>query len=166
MPLGRIKKTHPRGTVTLVEFIPTPDSPYTGIFQGCKHAVMRISEFALTTPEVPKTAPGHAIKFLRDGMRSANWFTMFAFDGQPSFNFFKNRWTNILQEPDNECVRATIAKKLAEVTDHIGAMSLMELSQFDQYGNPVYDNHWPFMIEVEPYDVYGWTDAYQNDFHE
>ena len=22
------------------------------------------------------------------------------------------------------------------------------------------------MIDVEPYDVYGWTDAYQNDFHE
>lgn len=22
------------------------------------------------------------------------------------------------------------------------------------------------MIDVEPYDVYGWTDSYQNDFHE
>lgn len=32
MPIGRIKKTHPRGTTTLVEFIPTYDTPYTGIF--------------------------------------------------------------------------------------------------------------------------------------
>ena len=166
MPIGRIKKTHPRGTTTLVEFIPTHDTPYTGIFEGCKHAVMRISEFAQTTPEVAKTSPGHAVEFLRDGMSSANWFAMFAFDGQPSFNFFKNRWTNILQEPSNECARDTIGKKQASVSDHIGALSVMELAEFDQYGNKVEYPHWPFMLEMEPYDVYGWTDAYQNDFHE
>jgi len=166
MPNGRIKKTHPVGTTTLMEFIPTHDTPYTGIFQGCKHAVMRISEFALTTPEMPKTAPGHGMKFLRDGMASANWFAMFAFDGQPSFNFFRNRWTNILKEMDNECARETIGKHLNEVTDFTGAMSLMELSQFDQYGNEIIDHHWPFQIDVEPYDVYGWTDKYQNDFTE
>jgi len=81
MPLERHKVVHSRGVVTLVEFIPTYDTPYTGIFKGCKHAVMRISEDVQTTPEVPKTSPGHAIKFLRDGMASANWLAMFAFDG-------------------------------------------------------------------------------------
>lgn len=166
MPEGRIKKTHPRGTCTLVEFIPTHDTPYTGIFRGCKHAVMRISEFSQTTPETPKTAPGHGVKFLRDGMASANWFAMFAFDGQPSFNFFKNRWSNILKEMDNDCARESIGKHLAEVTDHTGAMSVMELAEFDQFGNKEEKPHWPFMIDVEPYDVYGWTDKYQNDFHE
>ena len=166
MPTGRIKRTHPVGTTTLMEFIPAPDTPYTGIFKGAKHAVMRISEFALTTPEMPKTAPGHGMKFLRDGMASANWFCMFAFDGQPSFNFFRNRWTNILKEMDNECARETIGKHLAEVTDFTGAMSVMELAEFDQYGNKEYEPHWPFMIEVEPYDVYGWTDKFQNDFLE
>ena len=59
---------------------------------------MRISEFSETEPAMPNTAPGHGMKFLRDGMASANWFAMFAFDGQTSFNFFKNRWTNILRE--------------------------------------------------------------------
>lgn len=43
-------------------------------------------------------------------------------------------------------------------------MSVMELSQFDQWGNEVQNFHWPIQIEVEPYDVYGWTDDYQNDF--
>jgi len=166
MPQNRIKRTHPRGVCTLLEFIPTVDTPYTGIFRGCKHAVHRISEFSLTTPETPKTAPGHAVKFLRDGMASANWFAMFAFDGQPSFNFFKNRWTNILREMDNDCARETIGKHLAEVSDHTGAMSVMELAEFDQYGRKEEHPNWPFMIEVEPYDVYGWTDAYQNDFHQ
>ena len=166
MPEGRIKRTHPRGVTTLMEFIPTYDTPYTGIFRGCKHAVMRISEFSLTTPETPKTAPGHGVKFLRDGMASANWFTMFAFDGQPSFNFFKNRWTNILREPDNDCARETVGKHMNGVTDHIGAMSVMELAEFDQYGTKEEYPNWPFQIDVEPYDVYGWTDKFQNDFHE
>jgi len=164
MPADRIKRTHPVGTTTLMEFIAKDDTPYTGIFKGCKHAVMRISEFATTAPEMPHTTPGHGMKFLRDGMASANWFMMFAFDGQTSFNFFKNRWTNILREMENECARESIGKHLAEVTDFPGGMSVMELAQFDQYGVEIKDFHWPFQIEVEPYDVYGWTDEYQNDF--
>ena len=166
MPTGRIKRTHPRGVSGLLEFIPTYDTPYTGVFRGCKHVVQRISEFSQTTPETPKTAPGHGVKFLRDGMASANWFAMFAFDGQPSFNFFRNRWTNILREMDNDCARETIGKHLAEVTDFTGSMSVMELAEFDQFGNKEEYPHWPFQIDVEPYDVYGWTDKYQNDFDE
>lgn len=166
MPEGRIKRTHPRGVTTKVEFIATPDSPYTGCFRGFTHGIMRISEFSQTTPETPKTAPGHAVKCLRDGMASGNWFAMFAFDGQPSFNFFKNRWTNILREMDNDCARETIGKHLAEVSDHTGAMSVMELAEFDQFGQKEYQPNWPFQIDIEPYDVYGWTDAYQNDFQD
>ena len=166
MPVGRIKRTHPVGTTTLMEFVAEKSSPYTGIFQGAKYAVMRISEFATTDPAMPHTTPGHAVKFLRDGMASANWFAMFAFDGQDSFNFFKNRWSNILVEMENECARETIGKHLAEVTDFTGSMSVMELSQFDQFGKEIYDHHWPFQIEVEPYDVYGWTDEFQNDFRD
>ena len=81
MPIGRIKRTHPVGTHTLMEFVAEKSSPYTGIFQGAKYCVMRISEFAETTPDMAHTTPGHAVKFLRDGMASANWFAMFAFDG-------------------------------------------------------------------------------------
>ena len=166
MPIGRVKRTHPRGVTTMMEFIAASGTPYTGIFRGCKHAVMRISEFAMTAKEQPKTAPGHAVKFLRDGMASANWFAMFAFDGQDSFNFFKNRWTNILREMDNQCAKETIGKHLAEVSDFTGAMSVMELAEYDQFGNQEEKPHWPFQIDVEPYDVYGWTDQYQNDFQD
>jgi len=127
---------------------------------------MRTSDTTKTNPANPKTAPGHAVKCLRDGMSSGNWFAMFAFDGQPSFNFYKNRWTNILREMKNECARESIGKHSAIVTDHIGATSVMELSQFDQFGNEIIDHNWPFQIDVEPYDVYGWTDTYQNDFQD
>ena len=81
MPVNRKKVTHPVGVHTKVEFIAHPDSPYTGIFRGAKHGVMRISETVKTSPSVGKTAPGFGIKFLRDGMYSANFVTMFSFDG-------------------------------------------------------------------------------------
>lgn len=60
----------------------------------------------------------------------------------------------------------SIGKKLATVTDHPGATSVLELARFDQYGNKEPHPHWPYEINIEPYDVYGWTDKYQNDFRD
>ena len=131
MPIGRLKKTHPVGVVSKIEFVPHPDTPYTGMFRGSEYGIMRISETTATTPEVTKTAPGFGVKLLRDGMYSANLITMFAFDGQKSFNFFKNRWVTVLREFNNECARETIGKHLATVTDHIGATSVMEIAEYD-----------------------------------
>jgi len=166
MPLNRLKRVISRGCVAKAELIPVQGHPYTGAFAGCKNGIVRMSEFTLTTPEVPKTSPHVEFKCLRDGMSSGNMITAFAFDGQPSFNFFKNRLSNILAEPENECTRATYAKCLADCTNHIGAMSLMEMSQYAENGDKIEQPHWPFMIDLEPYDVYGWTDAYQNDFND
>jgi len=81
MPEGRKKVTHPVGLTAKMEFIPTKDTPYTGMFRGAKHVIMRISDVTQPDPEVAKTAPGHGVKLLRDGMASANWFAMFNLDG-------------------------------------------------------------------------------------
>lgn len=97
-------------------------------------------------------------------MDSADTVTMFSFDGQPSFNYFKNRWSTHLNEPMNECARETIGKKLAETTDHIGAMSVMDWGQYTESGKKEENPKWPFILEFEPYDVYGWTDSWQADF--
>lgn len=42
----------------------------------------------------------------------------------------------------------------------------MEIAQFDQYGVEESEPNWPFQLDIEPYDVYGWTDKYQNDFQD
>ena len=165
-PIARVKKIFPRGVVTMAEFVPAYGHDYTGVFRGSKNVVQRICESTMTTPEVPKTTPGLELKFLRDGMSSANANMMFAFDGQPSFNYFKNRVSNIIREMDNTCMRETFGKKLAEASDFIGAWSIMEMSLYDSQGKRESRPNWPFMIEAEPYDTYGWTDAYQNDFNE
>ena len=68
-------------------------------------------------------------------MSSANWNAMFSLDGQKSFNYFKNRWTNVVREPNNECTRETLGKQIAIATDHVGATSVMNLALYDQYGN-------------------------------
>ena len=158
MPENRVKMTHPRGVCLKVAFMPTAGSPYTGIFRGAKHGIMRISETVRTSPEVPQTSPGFGIKFLRDGMDSADTVTMFSFDGQPSFNYFANRWSTHLNEPLNTCARETIGKKLAETTDHIGAMSVMDWGKYTEEGKEEDDPLHPFILEFEPFDIYGWTD--------
>lgn len=164
MPKDRVKMTHPRGVTFKVAFRPTVDSPYTGIFRGATQGLMRISETTRTFPENPQTSPGFGIKFLRDGMRAADTVTMFSFDGQPSFNYFANRWSTHLNEPLNECARETIGKKLAETTPHIGAMSVKDWAFHTEDGTEEENPRWPFILEFEPYDVYGWTDEWQADF--
>ena len=164
MPEKYKRKLFPRGVTSKVEFIAAEDTPYTGCFKGWEYGALRIAEFVQTTPENPKTAPGLEVKCLRDGMSSGNILAAFAFDGQPSFNYFKNRLTTLLDEPRNECNRATIARKIAEATDYIGVNSVMEMSLYDEYGKEEEYPNWPLFIDFEPYDVYGWTDAYQNDF--
>lgn len=166
MPINRKKVTHPVGITSKIEFIAHPDSPYTGLWRGAKYGIMRISDTTKTVPHITKTAPGFGIKFLRDGMSSGNSVAMFSFDGQTSFNFFKNRWTTILREMQNQCARETIGKKLASVTDHIGATSTMEMAEYDERGHKEEHPNWPFEVNYEPYDVYGWTDEWQNDFRD
>ena len=93
-------------------------------------------------------------------MDSADTVTMFSFDGQPSYNFFLNRWSTHLNEMENVCARNTIGKKLAEATAHIGAMSVMDWSKWTADGTMELEPKWPFILEFEPYDLYGWTDVW------
>ena len=94
-------------------------------------------------------------------MDSADTVTMFSFDGQKSYNYFKNRWSIHLNEPMNECARQTIGKKLAETTDHIGAMSVKNWGEYTESGHKEENPKWPFILEFEPYtkDLF-WTDEW------
>jgi len=60
----------------------------------------------------------------------------------------------------NECARETIGKKLAEVTNHIGAMSVQDWSRWTEDGTEEAEPVWPFVLEFVPYDLYGWTDEW------
>lgn len=94
MPKDRFKKTHPVGVSMKVRLHITDNSrDYTGIFDtGCSYAIMRISEFADTDPSHKLTTPGFALKCLKNKCKSVNMFVMENFDGNKTFNFFKNTW--------------------------------------------------------------------------
>ena len=90
---------------------------------------------------------------------------MHKFDGHPTFNFFANRWTNMLKEMENKCVRNTLGKKMSDVTLHLGATSTRDFATFDQFGNEEEHVHNPFEVLVEPHDIHGWPDEYAEEFH-
>jgi len=66
---------------------------FTGIFEGAKEGLIRLSS-AVAPSSSQALAPGMGLKFLRDGMDSANLVSMYSVDGQPGdWNFFSNNFT-------------------------------------------------------------------------
>ena len=43
-------------------------------------------------------------------------------------------------------------------------MSVQDWSRWREDGKEESDPLWPFILEFEPYDVYGWTEQWQEDF--
>ena len=160
MPYGREKLVHPQGVVMKVAFIPEPDTKYTGMFKQADHGIMRISDFVNADPEEGQqfTSPSMAVKFLRDGKHAADTVSMVSLDGQPSFNFFKNRLSTQLEATDNTCLLESVGKKQAEATDHTTTMSTMDWAKYDQDGDEVDEPVWPYRIDFEGINNYGWTD--------
>merc|ERR1711887_164922 len=90
----RKKYIHTVGVVGKVEWRSVGDHPYTGIFQGASQGIIRLSLAREPSPTSNNTTPGLGLKFLRDGADSANLVAMYSVDGQESWNFFKNDFTN------------------------------------------------------------------------
>lgn len=66
-------------------------------------------------------APGMGLKFLRDGIDSANLVSMWSVAGQPNdWNFFSNTFFNhIAGAPEDRPDLAALSYKFATATDHI-----------------------------------------------
>lgn len=164
MPPERIKRTHPRGVVTKVQVIPAVNQPYSGIFKGAHHCIMRISETTQTVISKTQTNPGYGLKCLIDGKPSANMLAMHRLEGQASYNFFANRWSTQPEIFKNQCSIETIGKKLSEVSLHLEATSLLDWASVKEDGTKETIIHQPFMVEAEPYDNYDWTTEWQAEF--
>ena len=107
------KVIHTVGAVGRVEWRDVGGHNYSGIFKGAQHGLARCFPFFLVKydlkqhrlslalePDTEKlnTAPGMGLKFLRDGVDSANLVAMYSVDGQESWNFFKNDFSNHIPE--------------------------------------------------------------------
>lgn len=98
----RKKLIHSVGSVAKVKFAPVENNEgYTGIFEGADYGYLRLS-LAKEPDTTKKTAaeaienfaPGFGLKFLRDNRPSASMVAMYSVDGQDSWNFFKNDFSN------------------------------------------------------------------------
>ncbi len=94
-PAGWKKYLHGRGSIAKVAIVPRNNS-YTGIFQGAKCGLLRLS-LTYAPGESRAVAPGLALKILRDGVPSANTSALVSLEGQnKDYNFFKYPMSNIV----------------------------------------------------------------------
>lgn len=92
--MHRQKYTHQVGCVGGVKFVSNNNHDYTGIYRGADAGFIRLS--STTNPETyGYVSPSMGLKFLIDGIDSANLVSMWGLDGQPGdWNFFSHDFTN------------------------------------------------------------------------
>ena len=110
MPSGKIwghrqKLVHSVGVVGKVQFNTMGFHNYhdfTGIFNGAMNGLIRLS--VAVKPKLDESTPftpGFGLKFLRDGIDSANLVAMFSVDGTPGdWNFFSKTFSNHIPQAD------------------------------------------------------------------
>lgn len=99
MPKGtlygtRSKLIHTEGVIAAVKMTDSGKHPFTGIFKGADVGIVRMSVAAEPNLKVKMLTPGIGLKFLRDGMDSASLVAMYSVDGQESWNYFANDFSN------------------------------------------------------------------------
>ena len=134
MPPGAIygtrsKYIHTQGVHSSVKLTNIGSHPFTGIFKGADSGVLRMSAAKKPDPKILNLAPGLGLKFLRNGIDSANLVAMFSVDGQPSWNFFANDWSNHI--PKNSPSLAPLAAKFATATNYITSVGLSNWANYD-----------------------------------
>jgi len=144
----RNKTIHSKGNVGQIEWVNLGDHPYTGIFKGGDSGYVRFSVAAPVDIITPKLLPGMGVKFLRDGVDSANFVAMFSVDGQKSLNFFENDWSNHIPTPQTKAL-IPLLLRFKTGSDYIQTVGLSEMASFTQegvYEGPVF----PFSLRFEP----------------
>jgi hypothetical protein len=94
MPESHTKFIHTEGAVAKVKLVNIGSHPFTGVFQGADHGIMRLSMAAEPDTSSISTVPSFGLKFLRDGIDSANVVAEYSVTGQDSWNFFENDFSN------------------------------------------------------------------------
>ena len=100
--------------------------PYTGVFRGAEHCVIRMSLTTEPDPRVKKTSPGFGLKCLRDGVDSGNLVAMFSVSGQESWNFFLKNFSNHVSKPPFSSL--PLALKFATATKQIQQVGLSNMA--------------------------------------
>ena len=137
MPPGKLyghrqRVIHSLGTIAKVELKPqaTSSHPFTGIFEGASHGIIRLS-LAGEISAIKSFTPGFALKFLRDGLPSVNLVAMPSVDGQgDDYNFFAKEFCNNIAPAVRTDLKLITGTGYA-VSDYINTVGLGEWSEYD-----------------------------------
>ena len=127
----RKKHVHTQGLVAKVEWKPTPDNGLSGIYgTGSDTVIARISEVGKLWEGSSGHAPSIAVKFLIDGVESANVFAQTGFTSTDTWNFFEPTLTSRLytkkdfKERIPDILLKTLVPKLTEAVNRPFAVNV------------------------------------------
>lgn len=105
------------------------------------------------------------MKFLRNGIDSANLVAMFSVEGSPDFNFFAEDFTTHIG-PSSSMATKALGKKFSSATDFIQSVGVSDWAMHDQNGYTVKKPVVPFSLRYEAHrDVKNLiTSKYKGDF--
>jgi len=129
---------------------------------GATKGVVRFSLAKEPSPPGLNTAPGMGLKFLRDGVDSANLVAMYSVNGQDSWNFFKNDFTNHIGPAGLDLV--PLALKFSEATNYVSECALSNWASYGEDGAMASSLSFPFMLRFRPTGEISFPDEYVNDF--
>lgn len=156
------KAIHAHASIAKVKFIPASDTPFTGLFQGADYGLLRCS--VTGDPADRGFAPGLAVKFLIDGKPSENFSALVSLTGQGNnYNFFANEFSNIVPVV-NQVGPKLINFIFRRVTKHPTKLSLEDLSETDQQGQPQSNPCYPAQIFLVPNPAVQFPDSPPHDF--
>jgi len=106
--------------------------------------------------------PGISLKFLRDGMASANTVAMYSPLGQPDqWNFFEHEFYNHVPSVKNTKIAAVLYKS-SGVTDWVYAVGSSDIAQYTESGYKIDNPVFPFKLDFVPNPTI--KSMFSNDF--
>ena len=160
-PEGRYKLIHSVGGAASFK-IDWDSNPYTGLFQGSDYGLLRFASASEPKEGAGNNAvdsgfvPGIGMKFLRDGVESANVVFLHKLTAADSWNFFKHMQSNHLSA-NNLGTAETVLKAKFETSGSswVNMVGLSHLATYDQKGAAVDSSKlsFPFQLVIVPTDT-------------
>lgn len=156
------KAIHAHASVAKVEWIPADNPPFTGLFRGANHGLLRLSVTA--DPSDRGFAPGLAMKWLMDGVASQDVSALVSLIGQgKNYNYFANEFSNIVPVV-NQVGPKLINLIFMRVSRYPTKLSLQKLGERDQQGNTVVQPHAPTQLFLVPNPALQFSESAGRDF--
>ena len=147
---GTTKRIHSVGSTAKAKYESIGDHTYTGLFnEGSPHAMVRLS---LAAPsDASQTTPGIAVKFFRDGIKSANFMAMYRLEGQEGDqkdNFFLNNFSNHVLPPTE--LKLKLLSDQFEKVAQSTMVGLSDIAKYTHAGEEVSNVKVPYKLLLIP----------------